>query len=74
MRVDFNWASHRLQMMLTSVARGVSLAGLDPAQYPALKLRATLSSTMAGETPALNVWRLTWQVEEHKVYLPMVVK
>jgi hypothetical protein len=27
-----------------------------------------------GETPALDRWQLAWQVEEHKVYLPVVLK
>jgi hypothetical protein len=40
--------------LLTDVASGVSLDSLDPVQYPALKLRANLSSTVAGETPALD--------------------
>jgi hypothetical protein len=60
--------------VLTDLASGTSLADLDPAQYPALKLRVNLSSTVAGETPALDQWQLAWQVEEHKVYLPVVVK
>jgi hypothetical protein len=59
-------------VLLTDVASGVNLAGLDPAQYYALKLRATLSSTVRGETPALDAWRLTWQVEERHIYLPVV--
>jgi hypothetical protein len=60
--------------VLTDVASGVGLAGLDPVQYPSLKLRATLSSTVAGETPTLDAWRLTWQVEERRVYLPLVTQ
>jgi hypothetical protein len=60
--------------LLTDVASGVNLAGLDPAQYHALKLRANLSSTVAGETPALDAWRLTWQVEGSHVYLPVVLR
>jgi hypothetical protein len=61
--------------VLTDVASGADLAALvDPAQYPSLRLRANLSSTVAGETPALDQWQLAWQVEEHKVYLPVVVK
>jgi hypothetical protein len=60
--------------LLTNVASGTSLADLDPAQYPALKLRANLSSTVAGETPALDQWQLAWQVQEYKVYLPVILK
>ena len=47
--------------LLTDVTSGTSLAGIDPVQYPSLRLRANLSSTVAGETPALDQWRLTWQ-------------
>lgn len=60
--------------LLADVTSGVSLADLDPAQYPTLKLRATLSSTVTGKTPTLDAWQLTWQVKEHKVYLPVVLK
>ena len=58
--------------VLTNVASGTDLASIDPAQYPALELRANLSSTVTGETPTLSEWRLTWQVKERKIYLPMV--
>jgi hypothetical protein len=58
--------------LLTDVASGVSLAGLDPARYPVLKLQATLSSAVAGKTPALEAWQLAWGVRERSVYLPMV--
>ena len=60
--------------VLTGVTSGADLTGLDASQYPSLKLRANLSSTVAGETPALERWELAWRVEEHEVYLPMVVK
>jgi len=36
--------------VLANVASGANLASIDPAQYPALELRANLSSTVAGET------------------------
>ncbi len=58
--------------VLTNVASGASLAFIDPIQHPALKLRVNLSSTAAGETPALDEWQLAWQVEEHRIYLPVV--
>ena len=59
--------------VLTDVASGIDLSSLDAASYPALKLRASLSSTVAGETPALDTWRLTWKVEEYRAYLPLVL-
>lgn len=60
--------------VLTNVSSGVSLANLDSTQYPALRLRVNLASTAAGQTPALAEWQLSWQVEEHKIYLPVVLK
>lgn len=60
--------------VLTDVVSGTSLAGLNPARYPGLKLRATLSSRVEEETPVLDQWRLGWQVPEYKVYLPVVMK
>ncbi len=60
--------------LLTDVVSGTDLTSIDPVQYPALKLRASFSSTVAGETPTLDRWQLTWQVEEHKMYLPLVLE
>jgi hypothetical protein len=61
--------------VLTGVASGTDLANLvDPVQYPSLRLRVNMSSTVTGQTPALDRWQLAWQVEEHKVYLPVVLK
>jgi len=61
--------------VLTDVASGTSLADLvDPAQYPSLRLWVNMSSTVRGKTPALERWQLAWQVEEYKVYLPIVLK
>ena len=61
--------------VLTDVASGTNLGDLvDPAQYPCLRLRVNMSSTAAGETPALHAWQVAWRVEEHQVYLPVVLK
>ncbi len=60
--------------VLTDVASGTSLDALDPAQHPALRLRANLSSTTTGQSPSLSAWRLSWRVEEHTVYLPVVLR
>jgi hypothetical protein len=59
--------------LMTNVADGASLSALNPIQYPGLKLRANLSSTTPGQTPALDNWQLTWQAKE-SVYLPLVLK
>jgi excisionase family DNA binding protein len=47
--------------VMTNVASGTSLANLDPAQYPALKLRVNLTSTVPGQTPSLDDWQLSCQ-------------
>jgi hypothetical protein len=60
--------------LLPDVVSGANLTDLDASQYPALKLRANLSSTVAGKTPVLHIWRLTWQVAEHRVYLPSIMR
>jgi hypothetical protein len=59
--------------LLTDVASGVSLTGLSTHQYPALVLKANLSSTEANRTPALHNWQVTWQLD-HKVYLPTILR
>jgi hypothetical protein len=60
--------------ILTDVISGASLASIDPVQHPALKLRVYLFSTVVGETPSLDRWQVTWQVEEYKVYLPVALR
>jgi hypothetical protein len=61
--------------VLADVASGTDLADLvDPVQHPSLRLRVNMSSTVVGKTPALERWQLAWQVEEYKVYLPIVLK
>jgi hypothetical protein len=62
------------QVVLADVTSGDDLSVLDPTQYPSLKLRANMASTAAGQTPTLASWQLAWQIEEHKVYLPVVMK
>ncbi|MCP4288511.1 MAG: hypothetical protein GY792_29495 [Gammaproteobacteria bacterium] len=61
--------------VLTDVASGTDLADLiDPVQYPSLRLRVNMTSTEAGEIPALDQWHLTWQVNQNTVYLPVILK
>jgi hypothetical protein len=61
--------------VLTDVASGTELSGLiSSAQYPSLRLRVAMASTTAGETPSLDDWQLSWQVGEHRIYLPLVRK
>jgi hypothetical protein len=67
--------------VLSNVVSGASLAEIDPARYPVLKLRARLASAQAGATPALDAWRLTWRAEATEpvkpplyVYVPLVLR
>lgn len=60
--------------VLTHVNSGASLAGLDPAQYPALRLRVNLASMARGETPVLREWGLSWTPVQYKSYLPLLLK
>ena len=60
--------------LLSNVASGVSLADIDPLQYPSLRLRASLSSAAGGATPALDGWQVTWQAKyERRIYLPVAL-
>lgn len=62
-------------LLMHNVPDGGSLAGIDAATYPVLKLRATLSSGVVGQTPHLDEWRLTWLPDNPKqLFLPIVVK
>lgn len=61
--------------VLTDVTSGTDLSALiDPDEHPSLRLRVNMESTAAGETPALDAWQLSWEMGEHKVYLPVVLK
>lgn len=64
------------QIVLPDVSSGTNLAqaGINLATYPSLKLRATLTSTVVGMTPALLEWSLSWSVIERNVFLPVVSK
>jgi hypothetical protein len=58
--------------LMHNVPSGGNLAGIDVAMYPALKLRAALSSTVAGHAPSLDEWRITWAPDyPYQTYLPV---
>ncbi|MEK7474465.1 MAG: FlgD immunoglobulin-like domain containing protein [Candidatus Coatesbacteria bacterium] len=47
--------------LFTGVPSGFSLAGLDPTQYPALKLRATVDNAgVYAQRPSLLSWEIRW--------------
>ena len=47
-------------MLLTNVPSGASLAAIDVATYPTIRLRATLRSTVGNATASLEEWEVTW--------------
>jgi hypothetical protein len=58
--------------VMHTVPNGGSLAGIDAAIYPTLKLRAVLSSTITGQTPSMDEWRVTWTPNySYQIYLPL---
>lgn len=59
--------------LLTNVASGTSLATLDPVRYPQLILRARLSSEVAGTSPLLHTWGISWNVQPDGIFLPFVM-
>jgi hypothetical protein len=59
--------------LMHNVPSGGSLAGIDAGLHPTLKLRATLTATLAGSTPSLDAWRVTWSpVYSQHVFLPAI--
>lgn len=65
-------------VLLPNVVSGASLASIDAAQHPAIRLRARLGSTAAGQSPKLDDWQVTWQTQSQErrvyVYVPVVVR
>lgn len=63
-------------VVLADVSSGTDLAaaGVDLTTYPSLKLRANLSAVSPPQSPSLHEWSLTWGVEIHQAYLPVVMK
>lgn len=47
--------------ILHHVVSGQSLAAIDVAEHPALRLRVNMTATAAGALPVLHGWRVTWQ-------------
>jgi hypothetical protein len=39
-----------------------------------IRLRATLTATVAGKSPALSEWRIGWTEAEHQLYLPITAR
>jgi hypothetical protein len=65
-------------VLLSNAVSGTSLANIDPAKHPVIRLRTRLSSTAAGQSPQLDVWQITWlpagAQQRRYIYLPMIVR
>ncbi|NJN66063.1 MAG: hypothetical protein HC884_04770 [Chloroflexaceae bacterium] len=62
-------------VLLADVGSGDSLQSIDPARHDAIKLRATLASTVEDESPTLERWQVSQTIaSESLVYLPLIVR
>ena len=65
-----------VEVLLAAVAAGADLGAIDAARHPSLRLRATLRSPQAGQTPLLEDWSLQWEplTQTEKLFLPALGK
>jgi hypothetical protein len=52
---------------------GDSLASIDPHEYPALRLRASFTTTDKSLTPDVDLWGVRWSIM-NKLYLPAILR
>ncbi|MEN6410051.1 MAG: hypothetical protein ABFD44_10125, partial [Anaerolineaceae bacterium] len=60
------------RVLISDVQNETSLEAIDPNDYPALQLRATLSTSDESITPDIDRWGLTWSVW-NRSYLPIIL-
>jgi hypothetical protein len=60
--------------LLHDVASGASLASISAVDHPTLRLRGTFDSPAAGLSPYLDQWSISWTVQGHRIFLPMIVR
>jgi len=62
------------EVLLSNAPDGASLAAIDPLAHPSLRLRATLSADMPGQTPSLEEWTVSWTpaAMERRLYMPLL--
>ena len=60
-------------VLLQNVGNGDSLASIDPHEYPAIQLRATLTTMDTSLTPDVDLWGVRWSVRP-RLYLPVVLQ
>ena len=63
------------EVLMANAAAGADLGAIDAARYPSLRLRATLRSAQAGQTPLLDSWSLQWEPSAREdLFLPALEK
>jgi hypothetical protein len=60
-------------VLISNASSGSNLASIDPSAYPAIKLRATLTTDNPAYTPELDAWGVRWVVGS-RCYLPVVLR
>ena len=58
-------------VLLEDVRSGASLDGIDVSAYGSLRLRVRMGSSVAGMSPELESWWMSWE-ERPRVFLPVV--
>ncbi len=60
-------------VLIHDVGNGTSLAGIDPREYPAVQLRASLATTDESISPDIDLWGVRWLVS-NRIYLPILLR
>ena len=60
-------------VLIPNVTNGTNLEGIDPYDYPAIQLRASLSTTEESISPDIDLWGFRWLVWNRQ-YLPITLR
>jgi hypothetical protein len=60
-------------VLLPNVTHGMSLAGIDPHNYPAIKLRAHITTSDESISPDIDVWGFRWRIV-NRFFLPYIYR
>jgi hypothetical protein len=60
-------------VLIPNVTNGTNLEGIDPHDYPAIQLRASLTTTDDSISPDIDLWGFRWLVWKRQ-YLPVLLK
>lgn len=59
-------------VLVPDVSSGSSLSSINPVEHPSIRLRAVLTTGDVSLTPAIDIWAVGWEVDVHRLYLPVV--